>query len=129
MGRLGSRPRLVIRIELEPRLVGRLGSEPHLVIRIGLEPRLVGRLRSGPRLVGRIVLEPRLVGRLGSGVRVSASFKKCPPRGSDRVRTPPRGRQGLYSVYSHPLITVLHYIHTVRFSHFSVAFSKYALLT
>jgi len=40
--------------------------------------RLVGQLRSGSRLVGRI----------GSGVRVSASFKRCPPRGSVRVRTP-----------------------------------------
>jgi len=29
-----------------------------------------------------------LVGRIGSGIRVSGSFlKKCPPRGSVRVRT------------------------------------------
>ena len=37
-----------------------------------------------------------------SGVPVSVSFqKKCPPRGSVRVRTPLRGRKGRCSVYPH----------------------------
>ena len=55
---------------------------------------LMGRLGSGPLFVGRIRSGSRLVGRLGSGVLVSASLKKCPPRGSVMVKTPHRGRQG-----------------------------------
>jgi len=54
----------------------------------------VGQFKKNARLVGRIGSGSRLVGGIGSGVRVSASFQKCPLRGSVRVRTAPRGRQG-----------------------------------
>jgi len=58
-------------------------------------PRLVGRLGSGPCLVCRLDSGPCLVCRIRSGVQSVSQFsKKWMPRGSVRVRTPPRGQKG-----------------------------------
>ena len=83
----------------------------HYIGHVG-QPTLSRRLvfKKIAHLVGRLGSGSRLVGRIGSGVRVSASFKKCPPHGSVRVRTPPRGRpltlsvgrQGRCAVHQHP---------------------------
>jgi len=48
----------------------------------------MGWLGSGPRLVGWLGLGPCLVGRIvGQEYGLVPVFKKCPPRGSVRVRT------------------------------------------